>query len=183
MLLLILFHSSPERNIKEFKIIVREDNTPEFGDGLYFTSNIEQAKKWSCSKSKKGAIYEIDINIVQLKGKNLENDDLFYYLSYLNRIDLKELVDECLDELNGLDYVYGKMLKNIDDFKIYAEKFNEGNIELKEFKKLTKWFGKGYNQYCFKTDKAVDLVNNSIKKIHYTSRVGKNTEIVKTKKL
>ncbi len=82
---------------------------------------------------------------------------MFYYLSYLNRIDLKELVGECLDELDGLDYVYGKMLKNIDEFKINAEKFNE-------FKKLTEWFGKGYNQYCFKTDKAVDLVNSSIKK-------------------
>lgn len=178
-----LYHGSPDRNIEKFKILFRKNNTPEFGDGVYFTSNKNQAKEWSCFKSKNGAIYEIDIDIDKLKGKNLENDDLFYYLSYLNRIDLKELIDECLDDLNGLDYVFGKMLKNIDEFKINAEKFNNGDIELEEFKKLTKWFGKGYNQYCFKTNEAIDLVNNSITKIHYTSRVENNTIIQNSKKI
>ena len=172
-----LYHGSPDRNIEKFKIISRENNTPEFGDGVYFTSNKVQAKKRSCLNSKSGAIYEIDIDIDKLKGRNLENDDLFYYLSYLNRIDLKELVDECLDELDGLDYISGKMLKNIDEFKINAEQFNNGDIVLEEFKKLTKWFGKGYNQFCFKTNKAIDLVNNSITKIYYTSQDDKKNNI------
>ena len=176
-----LYHGSPNKNIKKFKIISRENNTPEFGDGLYFTTNLEQAKEWSCYKSKTGAVYEIEIDLEKLKGKKLENDDLFFYLFYLNRIDLKELVDECLDELNGLDYIFGKMIKNIDEFKENAEKFNEGDIELEEFKKLTKWFGNGYNQYCFKSKEAIDLVNKSIKKIHYISRVYKTTKIIDSK--
>ena len=178
-----LFHGTSKQNLKTFKIIKRKNNTPEFGDGLYFTTNLEQAKEWSCYKSKTGAVYEIDIDLKKLKGKNLENDDLFYYLSYLNRIDLKELVDECLDELNGLDYIFGKMIKNVDEFKENAEKFNEGDIELKDFKKLTKWFGKGYNQYCFKSKEAIDLVNKSIKKIHYISRSYKTTKIIDFKDL
>lgn len=178
-----LYHGSSNKNINNFKIIPRKNNIPEFGDGLYFTTNLDQAKERSCYKSKTGAVYEIDIDLEKLKGKNLKNDDLFYYLSYLNRIDLKELVDECLDELNGLDYIFGKMLKNVDEFKENAEKFNEGNIELEEFKKLAEWFGKGYNQYCFKSKEAIDLVNKSIKKIHYISRAYKTTKIIDFKDL
>ena len=173
-----LYHGSPNRNIKKFKIIPRENNTPEFGDGIYFTSNIKQAKLWSCSNSKQGAIYEIDIEINKLKGKKLESDDLFYYLSYLNRINLNDLIDDCLDELNGVAYFFGKMLKDINNFKIYGEKFNNGDIELDEFKKQTKCFEKRYNQYCFKTKEAIDLINDSLDKIYYTSRVKKNIEIV-----
>lgn len=178
-----LYHGSPNKNIKKFKIISRKNNTPEFGDGIYFTSSFEQAKKWSCFKPKTGAVYEISIDSEKIKGKNLENDDLFYYLSYLNRIELKELVNECIDELNGLDYIFGKVIKNVDEFKENAEKFNEGDLELEEFKKLTKWFGNGYNQYCFKSQKVVCLINKSIKKIHYISRAYKTTKTIDFKDL
>lgn len=173
-----LYHGTNCRDIKEFKIISREKCIPEYGNGVYFTSNFEQAELWSCSRSNLGAVYEINIDLRKLKGKNLENDDLFYYLSYLNRIDLNELVKECLDELNAFDYIYGKMLKNISEFIENAEKFNSGDIDLMEFKKLTKWFGNGMDQYCFRNDKSRKLINDSIVKIYFTEKVGKKVKKV-----
>ncbi len=172
-----LYHGSKYRDIDKFKIILRNKNIAEYGNGVYFTSNFKQAKLWSCNKSNIGAVYEIFVDLRKLKGKNLENSDLFYYFSYLNRIDLNELVDECLDELNDVDYVYGKMLKNIDEFKEDAELFNSGDIDLYEFKKKTKWFGNGWNQYCFRSSKAVDLINASKIKIYYTKKIGNKTTV------
>lgn len=168
-----LYHGTNNRDIEQFKIIYREENPPDFGAGLYFTSNFEQAKQWSCSKSNIGAIYEIDIYLDSLIGKNLNNDELFYYLSYLCRIDLENLVDECLNELNNVDYVYGKMLKEINNFKSIAEKFNSDDISFEEFKNATKFYDNSMNQYCFRTRKAVDIINKSITKKYLTKKEGK----------
>lgn len=168
-----LYHGTSYRDIEQFKIICRKRNPPDFGTGLYFTSNFEQAKQWSCSKSNLGAIYEIDIDLDLLVGKSLNNDELFYYLSYLCRIDLENLVDECLEELNSVDYVYGKMLKEVNGFKLNAEKFNSGDIDLKTFKNTIEFYDDNMNQYSFRTSKAIEIINKSIIKKHLTRKIGK----------
>lgn len=169
-----LYHGTSYRDIKKFKIIDRKQHYPDFGTGLYFTSNFEQAKQWSCSKSAKGAIYEIDIDLEELVGKNLNNDELFYYLVYLCRIDLQNLVEECLDELDNVDYVYGKMIKKVNHFKLNAEKFNSGDIDMTKLKKYTNFHNDDMNQYVFRTNKSVELINKSIIKKYYTKKIGNN---------
>ena len=168
-----LYHGTSYRYIEQFEITSRKNNPPDFGKSLYFTSNFEQAKKWSCSKSNKGEIYEIDIDLDLLVGKNLCDDELFYYLSYLCRIGLENLVDECLEELNNADYVYGKMIKEINNFKLNAEKFNSGDISLDEFKNKIEYYNEDMNQYAFRTRKAIEIINSSPIKKYLTRKIGK----------
>ena len=162
---LVLFHGTGERSIEEFRIIPREDNISDFGAGVYFTSNYDQAKEWSCKHKDKGAVYGIDIDLSLLMGKSLDKEDeLFYYALYLNRIGLNEIADDCLTEISNMDYLYGRMLYDTRHFIPKAKMFNEGMCSLEIFKMLTypMLFNNDYNQYCFRTEKAIQLVNKSI---------------------
>ena len=167
---MILYHGTSDREIQDFTIISREKYPPDFGDGIYFTSNFQQAKEWSCYRSELGAVYCIDIDLEGLKGIELKDNELFFYASYLNRIDLRELVFECLEELDGKDYVYGSMIGSPKEFVDLAEEFNEGNIDLSELIKKTR-IKRGYDQYCFRSIRAVNRINDSNRQIIYTKKI------------
>ncbi len=172
---MLLYHGTKEREIEKFKIIPRTNNPPEFGDGVYLTTFFLQAKDRSCMYSKSGAVYVFDVNLETLDGicvtdSKSEENNLFYYTAYLNRIDIRDIATECLDELKGKDYIYGSVLKKIDAFKISAEQFNSGDKGLKEFIQETKTFDR-FEQYCFRTAKAIDALNMGIRSIVYTRKV------------
>lgn len=174
--LTILYHGSKYTNIEKFKIIPRKKNTAEFGDGVYFTSNFEQAKKHSCRYSNVGAVYEIDIDLEKIKVKNVA-DDLFYYLIGLNLYNSKDLVSECLDELDDVDCVIGKIICQKNQSQINSTKFMEGDLSIEDYKTKIKTFDTNYNQYCFLSEKAIKQINSSIIKKYYTKKINNKVEI------
>ncbi len=171
---MILYHGTNDRNIDYFKIISRTDNPPEFGDGVYLTRDYRQALEWSCSRSQTGAVYVFDVDLDSLEGIDLRDSknneqDLFYYTTYLNRIDLRDIANECLDDLDNTDYLYGDVIKSVKAFKILAEMFNCGDIDKEEFIRTTKTFER-YEQYCFRTGKAIDVLNEALCRVEYTKK-------------
>ncbi len=167
-----LYHGTSDRNIKKFRIIPRKHNPPEFGDGVYFTSNYKQAEKWSINDSDVGAVYVVDVDLNELNGLDLDNcsdRDLYAYIAYLNRINLRDIAIECLDELDDKDYIKGQVLICLKDFYPLAKGFNKGKKSIEDFKKLIK-VSKTFNQYCFRSEKALRLINKSIVEVKYTHK-------------
>lgn len=164
-----IYHGTSERDLP-FLDDIKKRFDLDFGNGVYFTSNIEQAKEWSCRHQNKGAVYEYEIDLSTLKELKLSVDeDDYYYLCYLCKINLEFIAKEAIDNFEDADVVYGRMIKNVGKFKYKAEEFNEGNIKLEEFKNITK-IHNDKDQFCFKNKKAINLANEGIKKIYYTER-------------
>lgn len=186
-----LYHGTSCRNIEKFEIIKRNlkyntKGAPDLGPGVYFTSSKEQAKRLSCMYSECGAIYEIDINLNLLNGiiKPIPDED-YYILCYLSRINLSNVANETIDNYEECDYIFGKVIKNTKNFDVIANKFNDQYDEemfiekdwkalFNEFKENVR-FHKNMNQYCFKSEKALDLINSNITNIFYT----KNGKIIR----
>lgn len=165
-----LFHGSSSRNITQFSFRHSRRNL-DFGKGIYFTTNFEQAKMWSCKYSKEGAIYECEVDLSNFNILSLyeKTEDLIYVL-YLCRIDLEEIAD-VVGGFATADVIMGLMLDgNIKGFEELAEQFNEGNISNDAFAEQIKLYENGYDQVCIKTPAALKQVNASIEKIYYTQR-------------
>lgn len=170
-----IYHGTNERNLP-FLDDIKKRFDLDFGNGIYLTSNIDQAIEWSCRHQNEGAVYEYEIDLSALKELKLSiAEDDYYYLCYLCKINLEFIAKETIDNFEDADVVYGCMIKNVKKFKDKAEEFNEGNINLEEFKNITK-IHNAKDQFCFKKEKAINLVNEGIQKIYYTER--KNTEII-----
>lgn len=168
----------------------KKDN--DFGEGLYFTSNLEQAKAWSIKRGKsKGAVYEIEIDLdnplLNIKSYNeKEIKELLYYC----RCENVDLANEFIEGFEKADIVYGRMLGSIPLFKKYVRQFHGENISVlhnsnniksinynvkcdivnfEDLEKKMEFIGtKGNDQYCFKSEKAEKIANKCITKIYYT---------------
>lgn len=167
-----LYHGTPCRNIKKFEVKYSREKA-DFGKGIYFTTNFEQAKNWSCHKdNKRGAVYECDIDLSEFEILNYdETDEDLLYVLYLCRIGIEEIALECVEKFDSADIVTGTMLDGkIQDFNDWAEAFNNGDLTEDEFRTKVKLFGKQNNQICVKTEHPLRKINQSIKKIYYTQK-------------
>ena len=148
-----LYHATNYKNIKKFKIVKKEKRFCELGEGVYFTSNLAQAKSFG-----KKFIYEIDIDLDLFNCyEHIQNED-FIYLCYLCRIGLEDIAKETIDKFEGYDIVISPVLAKVEKFTIKSELFNEGDIDYNEIKKYFK-LHKGMNQYCLKTKKVLSYIN------------------------
>lgn len=194
-----LYHGTNCTNIEKFKIIKRilKDETkgaPDLGPGVYFTSSIEQAKEKSCLYSNEGAIYEIDINLDLLNGIiKSEPDEDYYMLCYLSRINLSDVAIDTIKNYEECDYIFGKMIANTKKFDDISNKFNEQDDDemfkdkeweplFNEFKKNVS-FHENMNQYCFKNNKAIEIINRGVQKIYYTKKVNMKINIISEQSL
>lgn len=166
----------------------KKDN--DFGKGLYFTTNFNQALKWVNKKGKgNGYIYEIDIdlsnpslNIISYKDEDLKE------ILYLCRNETEEVAEDEIEGFKEADIIYGNMLRCIKEFKENLKEFHgedigildnnkivaiEYNVDssintLEDLEKTMRLFDSDDNdQYCFKSIKAEQLANKSIKIIHH----------------
>ncbi len=173
-----LYHGSKSRKITEFNFY-HSRRTLDFGKGVYFTTNFDQAKEWSCKHNKEGAVYECEIDFSNFNVLTFpeKSEDLIYVL-YLCRIDLEEIADT-VDGFTTADVIMGLMLDgNMRGFEELAEQFNEGDISYEFFSEQIKLYENGYDQVCIKTKAALEQVNASIEKIYYTQKNKKVVEIV-----
>ncbi len=181
----------------------KEDN--DFGIGLYLTSNIYQAKKWAKRKSRytgKGAVYEseidfnnISLNILDYTGGGEE----YNYLCYLCRYEAESVVNEIIPKFENIDIICGPMIGNAYEYKSAIDCFHGEDIQFSSIKNKIKSINynikgdittfedlentiKHYgNQYCFRSKKAIEMLNKGIKQIIYLERV--NDKIITRKQL
>lgn len=175
-----LYHGSSSRDIVQFDLS-HGRTAVDYGKGVYFTSNFEQAKEWSCRNSSEGAVYECDIDLSPFKGFNFgaNNEDVYYYI-YLCRLELEDIVPDSVDGAEDVDYVQGVMLDGkIRDFEEIAERFNEGDLSFEEFKNAISFFEEK-NQTCIKSDRAISEINANITVVHFTKKYGKSVQIENT---
>lgn len=163
-----MYHGTKCADIEAFKVIDREGSPPDFGRGVYFTSNLLQAEKWACKNGTGGIVYECTLDcesFSMLSINNSEDDDLYYTL-YLCRLGLEDIVPDAVGGFSEADVVFGCMLRNPKSFCKKAALFNDGDMTFEEFKKHTQLFQGNMNQYCMKTDSVLKLINNTAWKFH-----------------
>ena len=109
-----LYHGSRNKELKKFDFEYDSSSTFDFGKGIYFTSNFERAKAWSCHENGEGAVYEIDIDFTSadLNKKIFSKDeDDIYYVLYICRLGMSELAPEFVDDFEKYDVVVGPVLR------------------------------------------------------------------------
>lgn len=204
-----LYHGTNEINLKYLSCInSKKDN--DFGIGLYLTSNEEQAKIWAKQKAKRtgtdiGAVYEseIDVDNISLKTLKYAKDEEDYnYLIYICRCEAESVANETITNFKNVDIIYGPMVRNIAKLKCAIRRFHGDDIPILSMKDKIKsinyniecdvatfedlerkinLYGDENNQYCFKSDKAIELFNKGIKKVTYIKQ--NNGEIITSEQL
>ena len=132
----------------------------DFGKGFYVTTNKEQAISWAKrNPNKKGYLYEYIISDDMVL-KDLEN----YRIRMLEFYDKEwaDYVSLCRYEFyeSNDDIVYDRMADS--KYQVLAdaiESYYFKKITLSQFLSLTRFANVKYDQYCFKTQKAVDLLS------------------------
>ena len=152
---MILYHGSKDTSIEVFDLEHSRDSL-DFGSGVYLTTILKQAKQRA---GKGGAVYKFDVDFSDLNVVEYKDEDLNYVL-YLCRIELEDVARETIDDFDDADIVMGQVLGRVKRFKRRSERFNCGDIQYDEFSKRIKLFD-DKDQICFKTQKAVDLLNKS----------------------
>lgn len=155
---MILYHGSKTRGIRKFELRNNRKKL-DFGVGVYLTTKYEQAKEWAGSG---GSVYKFDVDPNFLNWIEYKDEDLNYVL-YLCRINLEEIAKEAVDCFDIADVIAGKMLGGkIWRFEQKAKIFNKGDIEYDQFAQGVKLFDDDKDQVCFKTQRAIDLLNKSL---------------------
>ena len=174
-----LYHGSSSRKIKAFNFRHSRKNL-DFGKGIYFTTNFDQAKAWSCRNQSEGAVYECDIDLSQFNVLSYqEKEQNLLAILCLCRIGLEEIAPDAIDGYENTDVIWGRMLDGrMANFSDLAERFNGGEISYPEFEKQVELYEESYDQLCIKSKKALETVNASISKVYHTKKTKGKIDIV-----
>lgn len=144
------------------------------GKGVYFTTDYEFAKKWSSRRSNESVVYEADVDLSDLNVVCFDehNKDDFYYLLYLCRIELEDVAQQTISKFDGADVVVGGILSGDETFVCeLSNNFNNGDIDEQEFfSKMQNLLKRSQIQYCFKTEKALEIINRCFR-IHAKEQI------------
>ncbi len=104
----VLYHGSSCMDIEKFDIQYSRDYL-DFGVGMYFTTNREQAMLWSITKSRFGAVYEVEIDLDQVDLKQF----LRYDNEFINTFCLcRAGFEPDANAIKGYNAIYGYMIDN-----------------------------------------------------------------------
>lgn len=141
-----------------------------------------------------GAIYESEVDLNDLSILEYsEADEDFNYLCYLCRYEVESVAKDTINNFEKADAIYGPMLRSIKIFKDSIETFHgddeyaflpdkdkvksikyDTKCKIVTFKDLERKIKihdpNNKNQFCFKSDKAIELFNKGIKKVTYIKR-------------
>jgi len=128
----------------------------DFGKGFYLTTNKEQAVSWATrNPNKKGYLY-----IYQINDKSILTNFILYKIRILTTYNKEwaNYISLCRYELfeSGDDIVYDRMADS--RYQILSDAIEDyyfNRIGLEEFLSYAEFANLGYNQYCFKTQKAI----------------------------
>lgn len=131
----------------------------DFGKGFYLTSNFVQAQKWAQQKSfKKGLAYIYTYDISNSISNDIKILELLQYD--------KEWVDFiCDSRINGIETDYDIIYDRIADSRFLdiadtLQKYSDKTITANEALNKIKWNNFAADQYCFKSIKAISLLEN-----------------------
>lgn len=156
-----LYHGSPAR----FRIfdLEKAHALKDYGKGFYLTTNYEQAFEWANKKrlSKDGYIYEYSIDkkkIMDIKFNIIEFLDYSISWGHFIAAHRHEIIEDA-----GLDIVYDRMADGTSQEMTEAiDKFYKGDdgSEKNMMNVFTniKAENSKYDQYCFKTQRAINLL-------------------------
>lgn len=147
---MLLYHGSCKK-FTNFELKYAKEGK-DYGKGIYFTPNYDQAKKWAARKKGKGYIYIIEIP-----------DEIFldseYNILNLNHYNKEwaDIIVACRSFFYEPDYdiIYGKMADGrFWELEEYIDDYRNGKLKLASFI-LGVRCKQEYMQYCFKSEKAV----------------------------
>ena len=207
---MILYHGTDKVDL-EYLDSIESRKDIDFGFGLYVTSNKEQAEDWAKKKGEWagtgiGAVYESEIDIDNIPLKVLEyaeGDEDYNCLCYLCRYEAEEVASDTITNFENVDIIYGPMIGNAKEFKSNIKCFHGEDIPFLSIKDKVKsinynvksnistfedlvsrinLYGDEKNdQYCFKSEKAKEILNEGIKKVTYIKKI--NNEFITSKQL
>lgn len=174
------YHGTPVKDLKRFDI-TKARSTLDYGKGIYFTTNEEQAKEWSLKHdAKEGAVYEVKIDLSRLKIKTFTSyTDEFINTFCFCRVGLEEMV-----ALEEYDAVYGLMLDHYREkiFK-FTNDYVYNGISAATVRANISAFEER-DQLCIKKQEVLDSI--PIHRIMYTKRIDakriKYTQIINMSK-
>lgn len=132
----------------------------DFGKGFYLTTNLEQAKTWAkreVNGNQNGYIMEYEFDEKHFMSEDIKIRRLTAYDA-----EWVEFVIQCRLELNDSsdDIIYDRMADSKYNVLAKAlEKYYNGSLSLKKVLKIASFADTKYDQYCFKTQKAVKLLS------------------------
>lgn len=133
--------------------------TKDFGPGIYMTSNLNQARKWAVRKAyRKRTTYVYKVPFFYQDNLK-EKVFLKYDKAWLDFI--LENRRGNIKESNEYDLIYDRMADGMGTngkLDIVLPMYSHGDISAEEaIQKLM--FQNGYDQYCFKTDRALSQLD------------------------
>ena len=181
-----IYHGTKCTSIQNFEFGHSRVNL-DFGEGIYFTTNLAQAMEFSCkNKNHCGAVYESEIDVSKLKIlrlKGQENEDLAYTL-YLCRICLEDVAKETIDDFEESDIIWGELLDGkIKQFKKISELFNCGDVSFDVYAPEVKLYDSSNDQICVKSLEALAMVNEGLTCKYYTRKKGKRVIVTRQEEL
>lgn len=157
---MLLYHGSYKK-FTNFELKYAKEGK-DYGKGIYFIPNYDQAKKWAARKKGKGYIYIIEIP-----------DEIFldseYNILNLNHYNKEwaDIIVACRSFFYEPDYdiIYGKMADGrFWELEEYIDDYRNGKLKLASFI-LGVRCKQEYMQYCFKSEKAVMYINDRLKEV------------------
>ena len=132
----------------------------DFGLGYYLTTNKKQATKWATrgKLKKEGFLYTYSFDEKILNGNKLNIKELTRY----NK-EWAEFLCKCrLENYNSAhDIIYDRMADStFKVLSIYIERYYFGEINLKTLLAIARFPKyRRYDQYCFKTERAIEKLS------------------------
>lgn len=144
----------------------------DFGKGFYLTTDFNQAQKWAQRKGAKefvAYIYCYDIDKVQACRLNILE---------LLKYDKKWLDFICESRIKGketdYDIIYDRIADNqYSEISELLQEYVFRNISAEEVIKEIRWNNSKADQYCFKNEKALSVLEKSNLIIQYRDSLGR----------
>ena len=157
---MVLYHGSPKK-FDEFDLQYAQVGK-DFGKGIYFTSNPQQAIQWArrfANRGYPGYLYKIEIP------RQILTDFLHYRIKTLTKYNKEwlEFVIDCRIDLEEppYDIVYDKMADNrYPELVMAMEKYHDGELSLMRTLSMIQSHDKYADQYCFKSKAALGTIHS-----------------------
>lgn len=149
-----LYHGSPYI-INQFVVSQYARSRTDYGLGVYFTTNREQAKKWSVrgNGTKHGYVYEVhlDYRLIQ-NGQISLKEFLDYSDEFIDTFTVCRTYGISPDNIKNVDVVYGVMIdSNKDRINQICEDYALGKIDRVTVRRNLKLL-KESDQVCIKNN-------------------------------
>ena len=160
-----LYHGSPEPNILQFGIIPgKARSRTDYGLGIYFTTNREQAKKWSVRGSgvNHGYVYEthLDYRMI-LNGTFKLKEFLEYSDEFIDTFTFCRSKGFNPSNISGYDIIYGLMIdSNKETINHVCDDYSLGKVSRGYVKQKLKTLEMS-DQICIKNPNLLNLLQIS----------------------